>query len=126
MSGCSYEIDSSLEPYVRRFKRYSDDYGHLWPPHLSVVFGDLGGKPAECREIPWSSAVVVDKDYWSGAKEYQREFTMFHELGHCVLYIGHSGHDVSYMSDSLKIDESVYWEARDFMLYELFVGEGGR
>ena len=35
-------------------------------------------------------SVVIDSDYWAKADFYEKESTVFHELAHCVLNLGHT------------------------------------
>ncbi|HTL13026.1 MAG TPA: hypothetical protein VL588_11085 [Bdellovibrionota bacterium] len=125
-----YEVDSALEPYVARFQSESALHNGSVPvTSLVAKFGDAGASDrdlASCQigggEPP---TVVVDQAKWDAATDSQREETLFHELGHCVL---RREHDLrftgSYIPESimhpLRLSSAVYDTNRDAYLTELF------
>jgi hypothetical protein len=94
--GPQFFVDSSLKPYFERF----EDEAALRNLHLNLdsmmisgdirvinsqnVIGQCGHTEAE------PSVVIVDKFYWDAASDLEREFVIFHELGHCALFKGHN------------------------------------
>lgn len=56
---------------------------------VEVTFDDLPpGTAGLCFNLVW--IVVLDKNLWLEYGPYQRMELMYHELGHCALYYGHS------------------------------------
>ena len=48
------------------------------------------GVAGTCQYGNHLSHVTVDNNYWNASSYIDREFVVFHELGHCVLSRGHS------------------------------------
>jgi len=72
-------------------------------------------------------SIVLEQDYWRNATDLQREFLVFHELGHCVIGRGHrddsdaNGYCMSIMSSGTGECRVVYNQAnRERLLNELF------
>ena len=72
-------------------------------------------------------SIVLEQDYWRNATDMQREFLVFHELGHCVIGRGHrdesdtNGNCMSIMSSGTGDCRVVYNSSnRDRLLNELF------
>ena len=73
------------------------------------------------------NTVVVDKFYWDTADDLEREFLVFHELGHCALNRGHlddsdaHGDCISMMTSGTGLCHINYTQAtRTSLLDELF------
>lgn len=71
--------------------------------------------------------VVIDETFWSRASDSYKEMIVFHELGHCVLYLDHregvhaNGTCVSIMRSGLEDCRDNYRTAtRETYLDELF------
>ena len=44
----------------------------------------------QCAHDPGTpTTVIIDKSYWDNASDLEKEFLVFHELGHCVLNRDH-------------------------------------
>ncbi len=138
-SGCAkddgpqYFVDSSIRPYFERFEyeanlrniRIDLDSmmisGDIRVINASNVIGQCGHTEAE------PSVVIVDKFYWDSANDLEREFVVFHELGHCALFLGHndnvdgSGYCASIMTSGTGACVINYTLAtREKLLDELF------
>lgn len=71
--------------------------------------------------------VTIDNNYWNRASFLQREFVVFHELGHCVLFRDHeegqftNGICRSIMRSGLGNCRDAYIQAnREYYIDELF------
>jgi len=82
-------------------------------------------------QCSWSEthqhAITLDRAYWNNASDMQREFVVFHELGHCVLGRAHvdnsdaNGNCTSIMTSGAGDCRIVYLQHnRDRLLDELF------
>ena len=98
--GCSKEelpsvqIEELLQPYFDAFAEAGAERGVLIDfsvTGIEGVFGDSDGLVSgQCQhrsEAP--NRVLVDRDYWLSASTIQKEFLIFHELGHCYLLRSH-------------------------------------
>ncbi len=81
----SNEIDPSLQPYVDQFFEEAQNRNLDMSPEdysFSVKFGEkqhLGVCSTASKEI------LINDFYWRGFSELERQYVMFHELGHCIL-----------------------------------------
>ena len=88
-------IDAALQPYFDRFVAEGINRG------LAI---DLGAKRIEgflldieeedvAGQCSYSTSstrkVNIDIDYWNSATDLEKEFVVFHELGHCYLERSH-------------------------------------
>lgn len=122
--GREYRVDPEFQTHVDSFIRYSIEYSgsEIRPKHLIVEWrdGDLGGKAAKCFDLPFSTPTIrVRRDAWPKTPDMQ-EMIIFHELGHCILGLGHSEGD-SIMNPQL-INLGVYQWSREKILFEFFSG----
>lgn len=99
LSSCSKEesneIEAELQVYFDSFKAEASAHG------IEVSFDelDLGGyienietrgTLGQCKSYSnGSKKVVVDEPSWNTSSEAEREYLVFHELGHCVLGRSH-------------------------------------
>ena len=137
LSACSKtDVDAEYSLYVSNFER-------LWGKsvtNLIVKSKDLdckegedgeeiclAGKCKKDREQITNTIVqrtiYIDPQIWDQSCEYQKEATMFHELGHCFLNRKHVDHD-SYMLERLQ-DCDFYREKRGELIEEIFNGPRG-
>ncbi len=91
LAGCGsgihgIQIDSQYQKYVQKFEEISGVR-----VEVSVLASDLPEKSyGRCTRYPIVSSVVqIDAKKWQHLDEPSREVIMFHELGHCVLGLGH-------------------------------------
>ena len=81
----SNEIDPALQPYVDLFFEEAQKRDlNMFPEDFSfsVKFGEkqhLGVCSTASKEI------LINEFYWRQFSELDREYVMFHELGHCIL-----------------------------------------
>ena len=74
-----------------------------------------------------SITIRVDRSYWNGASDYNRELLIFHELGHAVLLRGHKDSSdrlnrcISIMRSASSVCNCIYNKTtREAYLNELF------
>ena len=126
-------IDAPLQEYFDRFKVEAELRGIPIDFEAMMISGDIRliGTPnviGQCGHTEKEpNVVIVDKFYWDGADDLEREFLIFHELGHCALDRGHlddsdsQGHCLSIMTSGTGLCEINYTEAtRTTLLDELF------
>lgn len=94
-TGCSnedtVETDSELEPYFQIFAEEAALRGFTVDYEAARIEGLLQDIPdsnvqGQCfRNEEKPRKVIVDREYWENADESQKQFIIFHELGHCFL-----------------------------------------
>lgn len=126
-------VDLPLQPYFDRFleegaiRNVSINYEEM------MISGDIRiiGAPnviGQCGHTEREpNVVIVDKFYWESADDLEREFLVFHELGHCALKRGHlddadaEGNCISMMTSGTGSCHINYTEVtREALLDELF------
>jgi hypothetical protein len=83
-------IDSNLEVYFELFaneglsRGVNIDYSvQRIEGYIENITGNIAG---ECHhDSAFPSKIIVDRQYWNRATTTEREFLVFHELGHCYL-----------------------------------------
>lgn len=86
------------------------------------------GTLGQCKSYSnGSKQVVIDQPFWNRADEMEREYIVFHELGHCLLGREHNdakdsnGHCLSIMQSGDSECDGVYdLENRSGLIDELF------
>ncbi len=131
--GAEVNIDEALLPYFEKFQKEANERGVDFDVSTSNISGaivNISGNNivAQCthnENVP--SVVTVDIDYWNLATEQEKEFYIFHELGHCYLKRVHddskdnTGHCLSIMHSSADACKFVYnSNTRSDYLDELF------
>ncbi len=89
------------------------------------TIGTLG----QCKSYSdGSQQVIVDEQYWNRISDEEREYLVFHELGHCILKREHNdnkdenGNCISIMQSGTNGCKSEYSnENRTQLLNELFI-----
>ena len=103
LAGCGkptpVTVDPVLAPYFASFTQNTgaDTNG------ISAKFADtstttnpLGETVGECQLYSDGTRVIqIDSNYWASITSDQKEQLVFHELGHCSLYLGHTPGDMS-------------------------------
>ena len=127
-------VQPSLVPYFDRFVAQGILRGvllDLEELHVSgyirlITEPDVIGQCAHSDAEP--NSVIIDKVYWDKANDLQREFVVFHELGHCALNRGHlddadnQGNCISIMNSGTGLCNVLYTTGnRSKMLDELFM-----
>lgn len=128
-----YFVDEPLRDYFERFETEAAQRGLSYDLEAMQVSGDIRvistssviGQCLHSEEEP--NTVIVDKFYWDGANDMEREFLVFHELGHCALNRDHldqsdgQGDCISIMTSGTGICRVNYNVAnRKSLLDELF------
>jgi len=89
-------IDTSLQPYFDLFEAEGQARGQ----NIDMVAAQIAGEiinieedkvVGQCSSFTNSDRKVlrIDKAYWEQVSNLEREFVVFHELGHCYLGRGH-------------------------------------
>ena len=82
-------FSSEFTPYTKSFEQVFEvpvKTKIIFAPGRLLTEGYLAG--AIC--YPWKNEIKVDKAYWSILTIPQRMQLVFHELGHCTLFLAHS------------------------------------
>lgn len=124
-------VNTEFEYYFQRFEVAALERGmdlniQDLTAHLSI---NLGANVAGVCETAGTGerTIRVDDIFWEQSDEWGREFVIFHELGHCVLGLGHrdeqdtEGNCISIMQSGLSGCTMPYSEeTRKEYLDELF------
>jgi hypothetical protein len=84
-------VDTSLQEYFNRFAEEGALRNVVVDFESSKVNGYIRlitsqGVIGQCaHDDTKPNTVIIDRTYWSTATDLEREFLVFHELGHCVL-----------------------------------------
>jgi hypothetical protein len=129
-----YLIDAPLQEYFDRFQAEAALRNIVIDYKAMMISGDIRiiGTPnviGQCGHTEKEpNVVIVDKFYWDSADDLEREFLVFHELGHCALDRGHlddsdgQGNCISIMTSGTGLCEINYTAAtRTVLLEELFM-----
>lgn len=110
-----YFVDPSLQEYFDRFVMEGAERNitvDLVAEHISgylkiITTEDVVGQCVHQEDKP--DQVIVDRNYWMHATDLQREFVVFHELGHCYLNREHledadtQGNCISIMASGTEV-----------------------
>jgi hypothetical protein len=103
-------IETPVQGYYDRFIDEAAQRGLDVAYAASQVEARIGSidEPNVIGTCSWTQShqhsIVLEEEYWRTATDMQREFLVFHELGHCVLGRGHvdnadaNGNCISVMS----------------------------
>lgn len=85
------QVDDRLKPYFERFQQealnrdfnldFEDTEGKI------EELAGVGGQCVHNTQLP--DVVLIDLVFWTQADDFDKEFIVFHELGHCILNRGH-------------------------------------
>lgn len=79
-------IDQELAAYAYRFE---EEIG-VSADGISLGFGDLDGYVVGTCSIGSSGRkITIDREFWDRIEEHVKEELMYHELGHCAMYLDH-------------------------------------
>ncbi len=88
------EIDPEIQEYVDRFVEEAELRNvELDLKGLVARFNNIQGERVIGQCIVYtndSREIVLDQQYWISNVDVKRELLVFHELGHCVLDLGHN------------------------------------
>jgi len=107
MSACEQElevvfvVDEPIQEYFDRFVHEASlrnlDVAYA-TSQVDAQIGDIT-EPNVIGQCAWSQghnhSITLDQNYWRNANDMQREFLVFHELGHCVLGRDHVDSEVA-------------------------------
>jgi len=112
-------VPASVQPYAAAFASM-----HGVVRGIQWEFDNLPSPVIGRCTLP-DGIIELDNTYWASASDTQREETVTHELGHCILYRAHlntldaNGNPVSLMNAYL-LDATLYSDNRVYYLNELF------
>ena len=83
-----YFVQSELQPFFDKFQEEGTARGKILD--MKTVSGVLGDLPSvnvlgRCEQSTLNGTVTIDQAFWDKASYYEKEYVLFHELGHCVL-----------------------------------------
>jgi len=129
-------VDPELWSHYAAFESEAEKRGFTYDLNNLRVSGEISeihqaGVAGSCQ---YGSAidnhVTIDETFWSKSSNLNREFVVFHELGHCALFRGHDerqnarGLCLSLMRSGTGSCRDAYSvENRDAYLDELFAGK---
>jgi len=117
------KTDEVLKPYFALFAQEAADRGIIVDYEAERIEGlmqDINESNVlgQCfRNEDKPRKVIVDKDYWAESTEQEKEFLIFHELGHCFLNRNHLDAKKPNSDSCVSIMHSTP-QACDFMLSE--------
>ena len=106
-----YDVNSEVEPYFRLFETEAAERGYVFNLEAdgigaTVDFIKDGTTVGQCQTSDQGNKrVFIDRAFWESFDHYEREFIVFHELGHCVLDRDHDD-SVSSMNKCASIMQS--------------------
>lgn len=128
-------VDPALWPYFQQFEIAANDRGILIDLNQAGISGEISDLPGQsvagqCQFGHYiNNHITIDQNYWNRSSTIDREFVVFHELGHCFLLRGHledsfnNGSCVSIMRSGLGTCIDAYSTLnRTYYLDELFNG----
>lgn len=126
-------IDEELQPLLDRFLLDAQSFGLDYTrdvAEMTIRFGALESNLAGLCEFSGGrfNEITIDRAWWRRANSLQKEWVMYHELGHCVLGRGHlndltaRGTCVSIMHSGVGINCTAWYNSatRPRYLEELF------
>ena len=127
------EIEKELDMYFSSFEAEAllrglqfDTEDLVKDAYVESIVKD--GVVGQCNSYSdGSKTLVIDENYWERSSDDEKEYIIFHELGHCILERSHNdekdskGVCTSIMQSGLNNCRSQYTEEnRDELLDELF------
>lgn len=128
-------IDEELVPYYELFREEAAKRGIDFDIGEEMIEGYMQNIPTDgvlgaCKrnaDNETNPQIFIDNPYWRDATNLEREYVMFHELGHCFLKLSHDdsqdekGDCVSIMASGVGDCRTNYNQTnRDSLLNELF------
>lgn len=101
LSACEKEqaiplkVDEALQPYFERFDQEARLRGFDFSIEMEELEADIigidrDGVLGQCHYSEQAPNIVeVDDEFWASATDLEKEYVVFHELGHCVLGRNH-------------------------------------
>ena len=127
----NFYIDPELQPYFDLFSEEASARGltvDFEAASIETEFTDLEGNvPGQCAHSEASPNLLrIDPTIWNSYEEWEKEFLIFHELGHCYLGRSHddakdeAGNCKSIMHSSSSVCTNTFNSDRILLLDELF------
>lgn len=119
-------------PYYKQFLLDANSHGKtLIVSDLTIDFGTLKSpKIGECTTIKGvAHHVIIDRTHWIyGLTEGKRKELIYHELGHCLLSLGHTEGMVRYQGEDIPksimsaviLDDYLFTTYETYYINELF------
>ncbi len=135
LTGFQAEIDARLQVYFDSFQEEAAARGVVIDYNVLRINGQIsdleGNISGQCQSNSIEpNLVIVDPAFWARSNELEREFLIFHELGHCGLDRNHldatlpDGTCSSMMHSGTSGCRNNYNQAtRTYYLDELFYGQ---
>jgi hypothetical protein len=105
-------IDPVFTPFLATFQNYYD----VVLKNTHVIFASTNEIIANSSGIcsmatNQKSLIMINKDYWDLSNVFGREQLLFHELGHCILNLGHDAGklDITVDSQTQAIPNSIMY-----------------
>ena len=115
-------IDSAFKPLLACFK---SNYSGPFPSKLGITFDVTLPSVGNCNDYGPNSDkrdITINPNDWADATPFEREFILYHELGHCVADLVHDDTVFNFMNTDVPIDETIR-EFREDLYLDMF-GEG--
>lgn len=95
-------IDNAFMPYVRDF----EDAMGVKVMGINMRFGNTKYPTIGwCNITPGLNEIEIDSAFWMSADDKAREHLVYHELGHCILYLDHN--DEKVVVNGVNIEGSI-------------------
>lgn len=86
----NFEVDNSLLPYYNMFMDDAVKREIKILPNVVIKFEKLKWpRIGQCNWYAETPIVSIDPDYWNKTSECRKKLIMYHELGHCMLFLDH-------------------------------------
>jgi hypothetical protein len=105
-------------PYARSFQVEAALHGKS-PAYDGIVMRFQGLPPPFVGYCFEDGVIAVDPHAWAALEEPAREALIFHELGHCVMFLKHRTDKPAVMSPSL-LSSAYYARYRSALLNDFF------
>lgn len=115
------KIDKEFLPYYYKFIDFNKRCGLKSLPGTSIKFTKLETS-VYGRCYYFKNRMVINNLFWKDLNNLQREQLIFHELGHCLLKLGHDDIGTNLMNSSDFISDDWYIYDYDNLMNKLFIG----
>ena len=137
LTGCQKSNEAYIEDELKEYFSRFENEAHTRGIKINLDEIDLSGYIEEISErgvlgtcttfTNGAQSVIIDQPYWNSSTDLQKEYLVFHELGHCVLKRAHdnsrytNGTCKSIMQSGTGGCRSVYSDnTKDQLIDELF------
>jgi Zn-dependent peptidase ImmA (M78 family) len=137
LTNCTKQFDNEIEYELQiHFDTFVEEAA-AYDLNISIEQVDIGayvtnieqrGTLGQCKSYSdGSKQIIIDQPFWDKASDIEREYVVFHELGHCLLGRDHkdekdaSGNCASIMQSGEGGCDGIYnIQNRNSLLNELF------